>query len=168
MQPFWHGRLYTKGISAKSCRAALRSSNNFILKGENTLNYTEHYQLTQWDASDRVLHENFNSDNQKIDKALSQKTSVTFGTYAGNGAAYQSIHLGFTPKILYTCTKSGLAGSATGSGYSYGGLCTREHPVALESRTVVEIVDNGFKVFKPNDYIRSNLIGETYYYIAFA
>ena len=34
------------------------------------MNYTENYQLNQWAKSDRVLMEDFNSDNQKIDAAL--------------------------------------------------------------------------------------------------
>ena len=31
---------------------------------------TTNYQLNQWDATDRVLRTDFNSDNQKIDAAL--------------------------------------------------------------------------------------------------
>lgn len=34
------------------------------------LEQTEHYQLSQWDASDRILRTDFNSDNAKIDAAL--------------------------------------------------------------------------------------------------
>ena len=34
------------------------------------MNYTENYQLNQWDAGDRVLREDFNADNAKIDAAL--------------------------------------------------------------------------------------------------
>ena len=34
------------------------------------MNYTQNYQLNQWEASDRVLREDFNSDNRKIDAAL--------------------------------------------------------------------------------------------------
>ena len=34
------------------------------------MNYTENYHLNQWDATDRVLRTDFNSDNQKIDAAL--------------------------------------------------------------------------------------------------
>ena len=34
------------------------------------MNYTENYHLNQWDATDRVLRMDFNSDNQKIDAAL--------------------------------------------------------------------------------------------------
>lgn len=34
------------------------------------MNYTQNYQLNQWEQSDRVLMEDFNSDNQKIEAAL--------------------------------------------------------------------------------------------------
>lgn len=33
---------------------------------------TANYNLNQWDPSDRVLRENFNNDNQKIDAALTK------------------------------------------------------------------------------------------------
>ena len=34
------------------------------------MKYTEHYQLNQWDAADRVLREDFNRDNLKLDAAI--------------------------------------------------------------------------------------------------
>ena len=37
---------------------------------------TEHYELNQWDASDRVLMEDFNEDNAKLDAALAQKAGT--------------------------------------------------------------------------------------------
>ena len=33
-------------------------------------NYTEHYGLCQWEATDQVLREEFNQDNTKIDTIL--------------------------------------------------------------------------------------------------
>ena len=36
------------------------------------MNYTENYQLNQWEESDRVLMEDFNADNEKIDAALAE------------------------------------------------------------------------------------------------
>ena len=33
-------------------------------------NYTEHYQLSQWQPQDRVLRTEFNQDNAKLDGAL--------------------------------------------------------------------------------------------------
>ena len=31
---------------------------------------TQNYQLCQWEATDKVLHTDFNADNAKIDEAL--------------------------------------------------------------------------------------------------
>ena len=36
-------------------------------------NKTQHYQLNQWEAEDKVLRTEFNEDNQKIDQALQEK-----------------------------------------------------------------------------------------------
>ena len=42
------------------------------------MNYTKNYQLNQWDAGDRVLREDFNEDNAKIDEALEQIKDSNF------------------------------------------------------------------------------------------
>ena len=36
-------------------------------------NYTEHYELNQWEPADQVLRTDFNADNAKLDAALAQK-----------------------------------------------------------------------------------------------
>ena len=36
------------------------------------LRQTANYQLSQWDAEDRILREDFNRDNEKIDEAIDQ------------------------------------------------------------------------------------------------
>lgn len=128
---------------------------------------TEQYQLNQWEKSDRVLMEDFNSDNRKIDAALGEKCSVVFGTYKGNGAAERIIHVGFTPKLLYLCNCGGCAGSLVGSGYCGGGLAAPGHPLKRGSTVAAEIVENGFRVTRPDDYIRTNANNDEYYYIAF-
>ena len=33
---------------------------------------TSNYQLNQWDPEDRILREDFNADNSKIDAALAE------------------------------------------------------------------------------------------------
>ena len=131
------------------------------------MNYTENYQLNQWAKSDRVLMEDFNRDNEKIDAALGEKCGVVFGTYTGDGAAERIIKIGFTPKLLYLCNCRGCAGSLVGSGYCSGGLAAPGHPVKHTDTIAAEIVENGFRVTHPNDYIRTNLSGDEYYYIAF-
>jgi hypothetical protein len=41
-------------------------------RGRYFLKKTQNYQLNQWDASDRILREDFNADNAKIDAALAE------------------------------------------------------------------------------------------------
>lgn len=40
------------------------------------MNHTEHYQLSQWEKSDRILMDDFNADNAKIDAALANARSL--------------------------------------------------------------------------------------------
>ena len=67
------------------------------------LNQTTNYGLTQWEATDRILMEDFNDDNAAIDAALAAhdgdiaaleaavegkgNCQVVFGTYTGTGGA---------------------------------------------------------------------------------
>ena len=49
---------------------------------------TSHYQLNQYEASDCILHGDFNSDNQKIDTALkSNADAITAETAAREAAS---------------------------------------------------------------------------------
>ena len=129
---------------------------------------TTNYQLNQWAKSDRVLMDDFNADNQKIDAALGEKIGAVFGIYTGDGTATQTVSLGFTPKLLYTCSQGGIAGYNSGSTYCYGGLAAPGHPVRREgSVPAVEIIDGGFRVTQSNDYNRVNLANVVYHYAAF-
>lgn len=56
-----------------------------LRKGDFILNQTNHYQLSQWEPTDRILMENFNGDNQKIDAAL--KANADAATSAAAAAA---------------------------------------------------------------------------------
>ena len=65
------------------------------------MNKTANFQLTQWEKTDRILMEEFNSDNEKIDAALKGNADgvaalqtalascgnckIVYGTYTGNG-----------------------------------------------------------------------------------
>ena len=42
-------------------------------------NYTENYQLNQWEPGDRVHHDDFNEDNRKIDAALAEQAAALAG-----------------------------------------------------------------------------------------
>ena len=79
-------------------------------------NYTEHYQLHQWEPTDDFLRTDFNTDFAKIDAALGEKAGVeelaevqalagskcrvVIGSYTGNGDSARVITLGFRPKVV--------------------------------------------------------------------
>ena len=78
---------------------------------------TANYQLSQWDAEDRILREDFNRDNEKIDEAVAaaQAGAVRFitGSYTGDGStAAREFHLGARPKFLLLCRDSEGDGSS--------------------------------------------------------
>ena len=59
---------------------------------------TANYGLNQWDAGDRIMREDFNADNAKVDQALGAlaatvagcgNCNVVYGSYVGTGT-YQS------------------------------------------------------------------------------
>ena len=77
------------------------------------MNYTENYQLPQWVESDRVLMEDFNTANSKIDAVLSEavRNMATKGncqiyttSYTGNGISgfsnYRSLSFPGTPLVV--------------------------------------------------------------------
>ena len=97
---------------------------------------TTNYQLNQWAKSDRILMDDFNADNQKIDAALAGMPKMTLGTYIGNGTKGQShptsLTLPFTPQFLAVFPPTGgcrllcpcgASGSNTSpNGHSYGNV----------------------------------------------
>ena len=68
---------------------------------------TTNYQLNQWAKSDRILMDDFNADNQKLDAALAGMPKIVTGTYTGTGAYGQSnansLTFDFTPKAVLIC-----------------------------------------------------------------
>ena len=145
--------------------------------------YTTNYQLNQWAAADKVLREEFNQDNQKIDVALAglaqHITKITFGTYTGNSnnaeGGSQFISLGFTPKAVYVCTNYGATYDVSSYSLIYGGLALEGFPVKTPNGgyfKVLEIDDGGFRVYygwfsNSNSAPYANIKGQLYHYIAF-
>ena len=78
-------------------------------------NYTEHYQLHQWEGSDSFLRTDFNEDLAKIDNALNQLAGSTLhiasGSYAGTGEAGAEhpnhLTLEFVPKMVVLTVDAG-------------------------------------------------------------
>lgn len=132
-------------------------------------NKTTNYQLNQWEASDDFLRTDFNEDNAKIEAALDTKAEIVAGTYTGDGKASQTISLGFTPKALLTTNKYGQMCDSTGSNWYYGGLVLPDHPIMYSTKPVLEVTEDGFKVYNYSDveYIKTNSSGAVYHYIAF-
>ena len=153
-------------------------------------NYTEHYDLCQWEATDQVQRTDFNADNAKVDAALAGKAEqaalsaltervaalevlpqLATGTYTGNGAASRFISLGFTPKALLVFTSEGYPASPYVN-YYFGGMAFPELPVEVFDRVgdkiqVLEITEDGFRVFYDYDLdLYSNQKDTKYYYMA--
>ena len=64
------------------------------------MNHTTNYQLNQWEKTDRIMMDDFNADNQKIDAALGTIPKLAVGSYTGDGAAENTITLGFKPQLM--------------------------------------------------------------------
>jgi hypothetical protein len=135
---------------------------------------TEHYQLHQWLPQDDFLRAEFNENFQKLDGALNtqsntlgQKLEAVFGVYTGDGAANRVITLGFSPKALLLFQRGGLAGTASGSYYAYGGLVLPGNPLILAAHSDIaaEIVATGFALHHSN-YCQVNISDWVYYYMA--
>ena len=79
-------------------------------------NHTPHYNLSQWERDDRILMEDFNEDNTKIDTALARleetaaehaaalarrgNCQVYTTTYTGNGGSSKSLYFPGKPLLI--------------------------------------------------------------------
>ena len=147
---------------------------------------TTNFQLCQWEADDEVLRTDFNSDNLKIENALSaiktvadkayttDSAPVVCGWYQGNNAVQRKIEIGFTPKAVLLCSQTGYMNSSS----AYGGLAIQGHAQArhdnddfaqwVEGETPLAICDGGFYVgYNLDEGVRTNLQGDNYLYLAF-
>lgn len=135
---------------------------------------TENFNLNRWEPADEIRVEDFNDNSDKIDEALAKLTAgmpkIVCGTYTGNGAASQTIELGFTPKAVLVVTTYGQMQS---SPYYNGGLAVTDNPVKMGStgHKVVEIIENGFNVYhnttvSSSQYVFANANTLLYHYLA--
>ena len=59
------------------------------------MEHTENYQLSQWAKQDRIMMEDFNADNQKIDAALKDHAAaLTRLPFCGNCQIYAATYVG--------------------------------------------------------------------------
>lgn len=150
---------------------------------------TTNFQLSQWEPNDEVLRADFNSDNLKLETALSaikavadaayttNSPPVAFGWYQGDGTAKRKIDLGFTPKAVLVMRTDGVTTYRGTSSYAYcGGLAlTGRNASASNTQgvaewnsalTLVAVTDGGFYVNQTDD-ITCNYSGYAYHYLAF-
>ena len=128
------------------------------------MNYTQNYQLNQWEAADRVQRTDFNADNAKLDAAIQAQADalaaersvreaadqsirmslvkLAAGSYTGDGADSRTIYLGFTPKAVLLMLPDGKNGDEFSC---YGGFAVQDSP-AIYTITYLEIVENGFRL----------------------
>ena len=104
---------------------------------------TTNYQLNQWAKSDRVMMDDFNADNAKIDAALKANADAiaavgyVTGTYTGTGSYPRTIDLGFQPKAVVVTTYTGYTNN---SGTPFGGV----FGVGMPLSGYAEVTANGF------------------------
>ena len=156
------------------------------------MNHTPNYNLSQWDAEDKVLHTDFNADNVKIDAALSglasgkadapalealaqtltEKVNILTGRYTGDGTASRTISLGGQPRAVFVCPNSGRTYNSRSNGFCMGGLAVPGSPLVGSGKTALQIVNNGFWVSQNTGENNTggaavNESGVVYNYIAF-
>ena len=129
------------------------------------MNYTENYQLNQWEETDRVLMEDFNSDNQKIEAALGVKCEIVIGSYTGNGSATREIYLGFQPRAVMLERQDGHRHTMP----TNGGLALWNSTVYygnFNDYPSIKITETGFQVACSDYRQHTNDSGVKYHYLA--
>ena len=130
------------------------------------MNYTQNYQLPQWEKTDRIMMDDFNAAMVNLETGLTGKAEIMMGTYTGDGAETRTITLGFQPKALYTCSQGGLSGYIEGYYYTWGGLVLPGHPLVDQGHNneiAIELTATGFRLYR-DDYRRINEKGCVYFY----
>jgi len=154
--------------------------------------YTKNYKLCQWEATDQVRRTDFNTDNAKLETALTriettadsakaaakaaQTTAdaawspaqpyIALGNYIGNAETSRDIELGFRPRVVIVCMSSGAMmsnGPYSGHFMIYGGIATEE----VGCGGAIRVTDTGFHLSFNNDTYQVNLPNRSYTYVAF-
>ena len=110
-----HANVQFSGVNTGRVRGTLFYYERKISMASN---HTKNLNLNQWVSSDTILRSDFNSDNQKIDAALSNIPRIVAGSYTGTGTYGadnpRTLTFAFTP-ILVIITASSTGGVVPGS-----------------------------------------------------
>ena len=119
-------------------------------------NHTANYSLPQWEGSDAISREEFNSTFSAIDAAIANAgLHLMTGVYTGDGTANRTISLGITPRAVMIW----YSGYMQWDSYTMGGVAVTGH-----SSSGVAITNGGFTVYYKNS-IMTNTDTVTYFYI---
>jgi len=134
------------------------------------MNYTENYQLPQWEKTDRILMEDFNEAMTKLDETMetlaSGKAEIVFGSYTGKGVYGEEnpnvLNLGFSPRAVLVM----------GEGSSNGDSIMMLNPMLVtrlnstDNYCTVTWMETGVKWHSNHVGFQFNRTGKTYYYLA--
>ena len=144
-------------------KATAENRKRQIHTGEKQKNYTQNYQLPQWEKDDRIMMEDFNESYQKLESALNGARNaipqLNFGSYTGNGAYPRDINLGYQPKAVLLMRSAGTTWTSSGC---YGGLIAPGFPLGNSIVQDAEVTGSGFRLL--GSY--TNQANTTYYYLA--
>lgn len=109
-----------------------------------------------------------NGVNTNLSAQIAGKAQVIAGIYTGNGASYQDINLGVTPKAVLVLGRGYIQKNMTE--YIYEALAINGHPAGFwDAQDALSIVTNGFRVYEANYSGRTastNQGGFIYNYVA--
>ena len=105
-----------------------------------------------------------------LDAVRAAIPKIAVGSYAGDGAASRTIHLGFTPKAVLVISSDGRLNATYGY---YGGLAVTGGPVAVKDNEVIALTATGFQVSHTTashanytEYFTANEKSKVYHYLA--
>ena len=130
-------------------------------------NQTANFGLNQWEATDKVLREEFNADNAKIDAALAVmgNCKIVSGSYIGTGTcgAANPVTLSFEGRPLLVFAASSL---------SFCALRGQNFSTVLNGKAATEYVnlvwgENSVSWYHPSEaYIQLNKPDTECHYVA--
>ena len=180
-----------QAVSPTACRSGPPGPGLPIKKERLVLQQTSNYQLSQWDAEDRIQREDFNGDNAKVDAALKAQSDeitaltsavalcgnckIVYGSYTGTGtygsANPCSLTFEHRPVLVYVQGAS----KQSSDDKKLRMLRPATWAAGWEGNTywanTVIWTEKGVKWYNSTQYtsalVQFNTNGEVYYYIAF-
>ena len=127
------------------------------------MNYTQNYQLPQWEKTDRIMMDDFNDAMSAIEAGLkeldTQKAHIIAGTYTGDGTTNRVIDFGQEVALIIVQGKGWRSNSFNDIGFAAGEGCS-----AGVSSGSTAFTHTGTGIQLESAYFNNS--GSTYSYIA--